>query len=331
MKGLKHKIFFRNNYALSGVIEALLLIGLVAIILSTIQLVYIPEIMKQKEYDHLDEVENQFAHLKSVIETQSMLGVIQSSEPISHSPISSPITQGNDKLPYFVTSQTLGDIKIIDKDKANSLDNKISYMPGLQGLDSAGYLNEIPLTSAIYRMHSMYIDYNPKYIFEGGGIILNQTGGKNDTGEVMRVNPAMTVENQSEAIKINYYVPVFDCIPGKNTTAYSIDTSYIRTNYISSEEPTSLNINDPVNHYIRIKSDHLDGWNNCLLDPDDGLLYKYKKYINIGYDNPSNPSYIEISPKPASEQPDPDNPKQIIVDFTIVDIGIQTGTGTVIS
>ena len=57
---------FKDNKAVAGVIEALLIVALVSIIISTIQLIYIPEIMKQKEYDHMEEVENQFSFLTSL-------------------------------------------------------------------------------------------------------------------------------------------------------------------------------------------------------------------------------------------------------------------------
>lgn len=311
MKGLRYRLFLKNNHGLSGVIEALLLVGLVAIILSTIQLVYIPEIMKQKENDHVDEVEKQFTNLKSVIESQSMMGVIQSSEPISGSPISSPITLGSDKLPYFITAQTKGYLNIIDKEAAGQ--SKIDISPAV-----TEYINGIPLTSVVYDMSSMYLNYDVKYIYEGGGIILNQTGPKEYTGEVMRVDPAIKIDNLSSSIKINYNIQIFDCPPGKDITASSIDTAYIRTNYSNHVVHSDTGIS-----YIRIYSDYLEGWNNCLLEPDKGLLWEYENngYINVGYDNPSDPTYIYITP----------NSKTINVEFTIVELGIQTGTGTVIS
>ena len=39
----------KTHYAVAGVIEALLLVALFSIVLSTIQLVYIPDIMEQRE------------------------------------------------------------------------------------------------------------------------------------------------------------------------------------------------------------------------------------------------------------------------------------------
>jgi len=67
---MKHRTFFNNQCAVAGVIEALLMVALVAIILSFIQLYYVPEIMKDREADHMDQVSNQFSNLKSVIEIQ---------------------------------------------------------------------------------------------------------------------------------------------------------------------------------------------------------------------------------------------------------------------
>jgi competence protein ComGC len=70
---MKNKKLIKRKDAVAGVIEALLLVALAAIIISTIQLVYIPQMMEQRESDHMDDVENQFSYLKSVIDLQSMV------------------------------------------------------------------------------------------------------------------------------------------------------------------------------------------------------------------------------------------------------------------
>ena len=304
MKGLKHKLLPKNNYALSGVIEALLLVALVAIILSTIQLVYIPEIMKQKENNHLDEVENQFSNLKSVIETQSLLGVAQSGETISYSPMSSPIDLGTKKLPYFITSNTLGKIEIFDKELCTA---KIDLEN-----NPTDYLNGIPLTSIDYEFLTMYISYKPKYILEGGGLIYNQTGGTNDTGEVMKVDPSINVENNSNTIKIYYHIPVLNCPEGKDNLQ-SIDIAYLRTNYSSYVTHSDTSIG-----YIRIYTDHLDAWYSSLIENGKGILWEY--YNNNYIDVQKKSTYVEITP----------GTKNIDVEFTIIEMGIQTGQGTVV-
>ena len=183
------KRIVKNNFALAGVIEALLLVALVAIILSIIQLTYVPEIMRQKESDHMDVVENQFSNLKSVIEIQSMMGCDDPDMPVAYSPMSSPITLGGNELPYFISSKSYGQIEIIDKD---STENMINIQP----MTINEYSSGIPLTSIIYTAENAYID-DRKYILEGGGIILNQTTG-DEPKPVGRVTPAMTVEDKSE-------------------------------------------------------------------------------------------------------------------------------------
>jgi len=320
MKGVK-KILIKNKSALAGVIEALLLVGLVAIILSTIQLVYIPEIMKQKESSHLDEVENQFANIKSVIDTQSMMGVMQSDEAIAYSPMFSPVKLGVKELPYFVTSNVYGRIQITDIDDSNNL---IDIKPSIS---DDKYINGVPLTSIEYILSSMYHDdiREFKYIYEGGGVIRNQTGSPNSTGEAMKVNPPITVENNSGSIKIYYYIPVFRCPPGKNNVGNSILTKYIRTNYSNHLKHTTPpgTLTDPAAHYIKIYSDHLDAWYSCFMDNRLGLLWEYEKnnYIDVVYHSQETNPYIEINP----------DDWDIEVDFTIVEIGIQTGYGTVIT
>jgi len=97
-----------DKKAVAGVIEALLLVALVSIIISTIQLIYIPEIMKQRESDHMEEIENQFSFLKAVVDIQSM--------GKKDVPITSTITLGSRELPYFVTARSFGELTIVGID-----------------------------------------------------------------------------------------------------------------------------------------------------------------------------------------------------------------------
>ena len=99
---MKHKKIMKNKCAIAGVIEALLLVAIVSIVLSTIQLVYIPQIMEQKEAEHMDLISNQISTLKSYIELQA---ITESSVPIS-----TMITLGSREIPYFITAKSYGEI-----------------------------------------------------------------------------------------------------------------------------------------------------------------------------------------------------------------------------
>jgi len=301
---MKQRIFIKNNSALAGVLEALLLIGLVAMILSTIQLYYIPDIMEERESEHMDQVANQFSQLKSTIEIQSMMGVLQSGDPIAYSPMSSPITLGSNKLSYFVTSWALGNVEIIDKDATESI---IEILPAVSVPD---YINGIPLTSIKYNAYNHYYleGRSLSYILEAGGVILKQSDG-----ESMKVAPPIIAENKSNSINFIYSIPVFVSKPGKNISSTKIDDAYIRTNYSTSYTHTESNINQ-----IYIHTDYTSAWNQTLIADDSGILWEYYNngYINVNYNNPTR---IEITP----------GTKHIDVELTIVELGVQTGPGVV--
>ncbi|RLF36196.1 MAG: hypothetical protein DRM99_03240 [Thermoplasmata archaeon] len=303
---MKRRKLIKNNSALAGVIEALLIIALVAIILSVIQLQYIPIIVEQKEADHMDKVENQFSTLKSVIETQAMMGVIGSDQSLAYSPMSSPVTLGSKKLPYFVSGTATGQLTLKDK---NDVGN---YKINIQPMSIPEYSSGIPLTSIEYQAYNTEF-INQKYVLEGGGVILNQSDG-----EVMRVDPSMTVENHSESgyIKIYWYIPVFTGFEGKKTDAGWEDT-YVRTNY--SKHSTQ----EGAVNWIYIYTPHIEAWNKSLIQNDTGILWEYyhNGYINVYIDYTETPHCIKIEPQS----------KNIQVALTVVEIGVQIGHGEIIT
>jgi len=256
---MKNKKLIKRKDAVAGVIEALLLVALVAIIISTIQLVYIPQIMEQRESDHMDDAENQFSYLKSVIDLQSMV-----KEDV---PISSPITLGSRELPYFVTARAFGQLDIIDKDRT---DNYIL----------TDFLN-VSLTSIKYEAHNSYF-IDQTYALEGGYVIVKQPDG-----ETVKIEAGITIRNESTEIKIDYSLPVITGISGKNSTG-GYKNCFIRTNY------SSQHVYSGSTNFIRIYTDYLDAWNvslNKLLEEEveNGYIIIEKRPIG-------SPEYVSITP-----------------------------------
>lgn len=264
-----------NNKAVAGVIEALLIVALVSIIISTIQLIYVPEIMKQKEADHMENIENQFSFLKAVIDIQSM--------EKKDVPITSTITLGSKELPYFVTARGFGELFIIGMDENNYKIN-IDYGAKI-----------IPLTSIKYEaLNSYYIDQI--YAIEGGCIILQQ----ND-GETVRVEPTINIQNRSAEINIYYDIPIIVSIPGKNyTNGYK--NCFIRTNFSNTDDDwiSYTNISN-----INITTDYSQAWydffdylleENVNLNKGDSYIKitKKSKLINLYYKETY--LYAQISP-----------------------------------
>jgi len=279
---MRTRVFLSQCHGVAGVIEALLLVALVAVIISTIQLVYIPEIMEQREAEHMDTVENQFSYLKSVIDIQSTMG-----EDV---PVSSPITLGSRELPYFVTARAFGQLDIIDQTQSQ--------------IDTDSFVDQILTSIQLDAMNSYYIDQD--FILEGGGLIIKQADG-----EAMRIHPSITWETQGGTIAIEWLLPEFNSIAGKNSTG-GFKNCYLRTNYSSTEtKPTATN-------HVYIYTDFLDAWNNSLqvifneaIEDGDISILKYPV---------DSPEYVKIE----------GDGKGISVEITVITIGAQIGPGTVL-
>lgn len=235
---MKNKNYLKERDAVAGVIEALLLVALVAIVLSTIQLIYIPQIMEQREADHMDEVSNQFSFLKSMIDLQ---GVTEEDVPIT-----SPITLGNTALPYFVTIGATGEVEIIED--ANYEIN-VDYDALI-----------IPLASIKYTAFNAYYLEGADLIYalEGGAIILNQVDG-----EVAIVEPAIKIDNFTNVVNIYYDIPIITGITGKKNSPRGFDIVYVRTNY-SSSDGSYNSMSDTSS--IKISTAYPDAWYNMLQD-----------------------------------------------------------------
>jgi hypothetical protein len=258
---MKNRKIIKEKHAVAGVIEALLLVGLVAVILSVIQLLYIPQVMEQREADHMDEVANQFSFLKSIIDLQSM-----TQEDV---PISSPITLGSRELPYFVTARAEGEVQIVEN----------------AGEIEVDFVTIAPLTSIRYTAFNCYYPRNTAsniiYELEGGTIIVKQPDGE----PVRRVDASIIVENRTSSINIFYEIPIIIGLPGKDSSGLSYKTCFVRTNFSSSDD-NWISITDISN--IRITSSYPNAWNESLSNIQD-----LGKNVNIT----KGSNYVEITSK----------------------------------
>jgi hypothetical protein len=303
---MTNRSIIKSSSGLAGVIEALLLVAMVSIIISMIQLVYIPEIMEQREAEHMDAVENQFSFLKSTIDLQTALG--------KNMPQSSPITLGSRELPYLVTARAFGQLDIVD---AHRTDSVLRVNPNLVGTGQFNGQFSVPLTSFIYEAYNSYFVHQI-YVLEGGAVMMVQPDG-----ETSKVEPSITVKNESECIVISYNLPILKSISGKNATA-GIKNCFVRTNR-SHNETYTCDLTNPTTNYIRFSSDYLDAWNQTLC----GLLEEEIKngYVTIKIESEPYPC-VEIR-KRIPEPPKDD--KDIRLNLEVVYIGAQIGPGIVTS
>jgi len=256
---MKNRRSIRKNHAVAGVIEALLMVGLVAIVISMIQLIYIPDIMEQREAEHMDQISNQFSLLKSMIEVQAITN--------SSAPISTMLTLGSRELPYLITARGLGQVEVQDSDIYNIVIKS----------DSQGFYY-FDLTSIKYTAYNSYF-VDQTYILEGGGIIVEQPDGL----PVMRVDPSITVENGSD-IDIRFNLPIVVGTPGKNVTA-GLGKCFIRTNWSKGTTEDINNVN-----FINISTQYPNAWNESLYD-------MFGDNVNYIVNQDEESSYVKISKK----------------------------------
>jgi len=258
---MKKRKFTKEDKGVAGVIEALLIVALVAIVISTIQLVYIPQVMNQREADHMDEVANQFSSMKAMIDLQSMTE--------KDVPISSPITLGSRELPYFVTARAFGELTVLNN----------------VGEIIVNRLHIATLTSIKYEAFNSYF-VNQIYVLEGGGIIVKQPDGD----PVMRVDPPITVKIATDGtIDIYFDIPVITGVPGKNSTN-GYGSCFIRTNFSHNLKgdyyPISLS-------NLTIITDYPNAWNESLHDLL-GDNFECKKQLNYVEVTPKTTKQIDL-------------------------------------
>jgi hypothetical protein len=256
MRSTKHK---RDTYAVAGVIEALLMVALVAVIISTIQLIYIPDIMEQKEAEHMDQISNQFSSLKSMIDLQ----IISRSD----APIFSMITLGSRELPYFISASAYGEVNVIDYGTNRIVVDEDEWQA-------------VPLTSISYHAYNVYF-VDQTYILEGGGIIVDQQNGI----PVMRVDPGFTVDNSTN-IDVYMDLPMIYATEGKNFT-YGLGKCFIRTNFsntITYQNFTTISSN------IKIYSPYPEAWFKSLNSTIGSM-------VDISLNPVDSPTHIRIEKK----------------------------------
>lgn len=267
---MKKYKFVQQNDALSGVIEALLLVALIAIVLSIIQIRYIPEIMTEREIDHISQVESQFSYLKSTIDIQSM-----TQEDVL---VSSVVTLGSKELPFFVSAGSSGYVEIMDGNKTDSI-LKIN----LTGEDDVIF----DLTSIKYQANNFYHD-DQKFIMEGGGIIAEHPS------ESMNVLPPINKKLQGNVLYFNYTLPILKGKAEKKVSASSDENIFIFTNFSHSDPTITEDIFMGSQEKVEIHSDYLDAWNQSL----HSLFHEEieNDYLEIKKYPLASPEYVVIKP-----------------------------------
>lgn len=203
-----------------GVVTAILLIGVIVVVASLVQTMYIPKIMEQREAEHMDKIAEQFTYLTSVIDSQA-------ADRIQNMPIATSITLGSKELPYMLSMKAFGTLQILD----NARLINISLKDGSVKTFRVGVI----MYSSV---NGYFLDQS--YTYEAGGMIVSQS-----EGNLMMIHPNFFVEYIPSQ---NVLTIVFDVVNissiGQKTIASGYGTYPIQTEFYNmSNNVTFTNVN----------------------------------------------------------------------------------------
>ena len=265
----------KEDDAVVGIIVAVLLIGLTVAVIAMIKTVYLPIWIEQSEAAHMEEVSNQFIQLKYALDIQSLVE--------QKTAVSSPITLGNEEIPFFGLGRTFDSLEIL----SHSCNISIQNATGEVFSFSVG-------TIKYFSGNSYFVNQN--YIYEAGSVILSQP-----PDDMLIGKPSFVVTNYT-----NLLFTIVNISVAKGKTFVSGYGTYpLRSEYVASN-----NIGLVINvTNITVKTSYPNSWyiafNSTLARSDCGLDYEIKKegeetvvvnfdLDNNGYPDVENHLYLKV-------------------------------------
>lgn len=275
--------------AVVGIIATFLITGLIVIVISLIQTMYIPKWMEQTEADHMENVGDQFSQLKFAIDTQSALQQ-------TNIPISTSITLGSKEMPFLMSSRSYGSLEI-SPDECIVTITKDGSEPQSYALGVIKYSS----------VNSYFL--NQDYIYEAGALILSQS-----EGNTMSIRPAFSVYNEDE-INISFTLINITTI-GEKQSISGYGNYPIQTEYLDPDPVIPITIIDVSN--IEITTEYQNSW----------LKFIKNTLINSALKEGGNDFTINIvGNKVSIDFVDP--ARTVNVDLTIINIDAQISPGRI--
>ena len=213
--------FLNDNSAISTVVGAVLVLGLIVTLTTTIQVSYVPAWKADAEYSHMSDVWEDMANLKSNIDILSAVLLIN---PDSHIMMGVPIKMGGGDIPIIAAGKSSGTLSVNSRNCSMIITaNNASDTPYNSGSDLLN-LGSISYSSN----NNYYIDQMFEY--ENGALFIVQ-----DERSLMKLSPAITV-SKLDATNISMVVSAIN-IAGDEKT---ISSNTIEEVYLKSETSSVL-------------------------------------------------------------------------------------------
>jgi hypothetical protein len=226
---MKKQHDIKTDNGVVGIFTVVLIISLIVVVLGVVNTVYVPQWMKTAEFQHMNEVSNQFAQMKSALDVQSITN--------GSSAVSSLVTMGTFEIPFFGVHQSFDELSIPSKTCTILISNS-SAPDLLYSTDSITFTSH----------NTNFVDQS--YIYEAGALILNQ--GNNS---VLLGRPSILVTEYGKNLTISFINVSLGA--GADNFASGRGTYIIYSQVIENNKHYTLkqNVTD-----ITIKTNYPDAW-----------------------------------------------------------------------
>ena len=226
------KKFIKPDEGVVGIVVTVLVIGLIIIVTGTIQSIYVPQWLEQKEAEHMFTVSYQFAQLKQSLD---LLSVVE-----QRNAVNTYITLGSPEIPIFGIGRTYDGLNIFNDGCGIAISNNSSSYSF--SLGTIKYSSE----------NSYFVDQS--YIYEAGALILSQSGEC-----ILNGGPFFSISNFSDIL---FNIINISSLEGKKV-AGGYGTYSLHTEYLDSANYTLDDI-----RFINITTNYKNAWREFLNSTD---------------------------------------------------------------
>ena len=253
---------YRSDSAISAVISAVLILGLIVTATTMYQVRYVPAWKSDAECSHLADAYDDMANLKSQID---VLSAILAVNPASQVSVSVPIKMGGGDIPVISSGRSSGTLSVNDNGCGMSIDanNASGMLPYSSDVNLAG------LGSISYRSCNNYY-LNQMFEYENGALILVQ-----EDRSLMKLAPAITLQQLGET-GISMTVSAIE-ITGDER---SISSNAVEEVRLTSDSRELLFSGDQPFSYVEITvfTEYPDAWAQYFNTTADGAGLNSSEY-----------------------------------------------------
>jgi hypothetical protein len=213
---MSERTFERSEAAVSTVVSAVLMLGIIVAVFTLIHVSYIPEWRTGAEQSHMADVYYDMSVLRSNIDILSV-----ANDPVNIISFSTPIRAGGGSIPVVSPGKSSGMLGV----EPESPGIRITANDTLLSYDSEQFLQN--LGTVFYRSGNTYF-VDQTYAYESGALILAQSDLS-----IMKQSPSMAIRRTDNNTNITLYINAIQ-IPGPARTISSNSVEEVRTRYNST-------------------------------------------------------------------------------------------------